>query len=45
MFFLVALFGGCHGLFLLPVLLAVFGGDNGQLVAEGGRQAARSCVR
>jgi hypothetical protein len=34
MFFLVALFGGCHGLFLLPVLLAVFGGDNGQLVTK-----------
>merc|ERR1719247_4094764 len=28
MFFLVALHGGAHGLFLLPVLLAVFGGDN-----------------
>jgi predicted RND superfamily exporter protein len=28
MFFLVGLHGGFHGLFLLPVLLAVFGGDN-----------------
>jgi predicted RND superfamily exporter protein len=28
MFFLVGLHGGCQGLFLLPVLLATFGGDN-----------------
>merc|ERR1719313_1775331 len=28
MFFLVGLHGGFHGLFLLPVLLAVFGGNN-----------------
>merc|ERR1719506_2598565 len=28
MFFLVGLHGGFHGLFLLPVLLATFGGDN-----------------
>ena len=42
--FLVTVIAGAHGLWLLPVLLSIFGGDNGSLAdpdADGGQDSPR----